>query len=851
MKKLLFILFVFTVFITANAQEVSISGNKFIVSGNEIWFNGINTPWHLFSDFGRSDFDPTWWEDEFERYVENHINLARVWIHCSGDVSPDIDETGYVSGASDKFWEDMDHLIQVSRYNQVYVLPALFSFDITKNTYQYYERWRAWLQSPDNIQSYIDNVLIPMVQRYDDEPYLLAWEICNEPEWMFENEEHGPQSFSDVQTMHAMLAAAIHKNCSKMVTTGSAAPKWNSPIYDDWGEYEGNMFSDEALSSTIDDDDAYLDFYQYHWYPWQSEWFASPFTQTTVEYGVDDRPVIVGETEGNDVCDEYVCQTLVEMYENAYQNGFDGVCAWKTPQNDGHGTFENIAVATNAFYENHPDLVYPEGSEPVAVDGVIISDTVIEIEERFSYTLTVTVTPEDANDKRVSWSSSNTDVATVDDGLVTAVASGEAIITVTTNDGGYTASCRVTVTERAGGCSNGTTISLPFSYTGTGVYCWVTSGTIEYVNSWGTDYVEINGEDYTNTYSSSMPDRIDGKYYIFYEASSDWSHFEAEGSDENEIYYELTTTVVGEGEVDPSEGSYEEGTQVTLIATAADGYKFSAWSGDASGISETITITMDSDKSVTATFVEESAVTYELTTTVVGEGTVSPESGTYEEDTEVTLTAIPAEDYEFVEWSGDASGTSETITITMDSDKSVTVTFQMVNITPVCEDPITITIPFSQDGSGEYCWYTTDDIAYVSSWNLDVLEINGEDYTNIWSDSMPAKQDNGYYIYYKGAYDWSHFEAAALKGATELSQNQTEGFSLYPNPFNESITMTIDNPDIVNSIVILDQLGRQVKHIQKADISKNTIIGYDFENGIYLIKINLQSGSKTIVVVKQ
>src|SRR5690606_10574786 len=135
------------------------------------------------------------------------------------------------------------------------------------------------------------------------------------------------------------------------------------------------------------------------------------FQQTTVEYGVDDRPVIVGEAEGNDVCDQYICQTVVEMYENSYQNGFDGMCAWKTPQNDGHGTFENIAVATNAFYNNHPDLVYPGGGTTVDVTGVSVSPTTLSLSTGQSHQLTATVEPANATDKRVSWSSSNTGVA--------------------------------------------------------------------------------------------------------------------------------------------------------------------------------------------------------------------------------------------------------------------------------------------------------------------------------------------------------------------------------------------------------------------------------------------------------
>ena len=68
--------------------------------------------------------------------------------------------------------------------------------------------------------------------------------------------------------------------------------------------------------------------------------------------------------------------------------------------------------------------------------------------------------------------------------------------------------------------------------------------------------------------------------------------------------YTLSVSVnpLGAGSVSPSDGQYEEGTQVTLTTTPASGYTFDYWGGDASGSLPTITITMDSNKSVTAYF---------------------------------------------------------------------------------------------------------------------------------------------------------------------------------------------------------------------------------------------------------
>ncbi len=61
-----------------------------------------------------------------------------------------------------------------------------------------------------------------------------------------------------------------------------------------------------------------------------------------------------------------------------------------------------------------------------------------------------------------------------------------------------------------------------------------------------------------------------------------------------------------------------------------------------------------------------------------GSVTLDPSGGTYPEGTVVTLTADPAENYQFAGWSGDASGTSATVSVTMDSDKQATANFSKV-----------------------------------------------------------------------------------------------------------------------------------------------------------------------------
>ena len=82
------------------------------------------------------------------------------------------------------------------------------------------------------------------------------------------------------------------------------------------------------------------------------------------------------------------------------------------------------------------------------VTGVSLSESEIVLNVGEGAKLWETVTPSTATNKKVDWSSDKPEVADVDDnGNVSAISEGEAIITVTTKDGGYKASCKVVVTK--------------------------------------------------------------------------------------------------------------------------------------------------------------------------------------------------------------------------------------------------------------------------------------------------------------------------------------------------------------------------------------------------------------------
>ena len=115
-----------------------------------------------------------------------------------------------------------------------------------------------------------------------------------------------------------------------------------------------------------------------------------------------------------------------------------------------HGLRPGTATVTATAEGKSGTCAVTVKAKAVNVTEVTLDKTELTLTEGETETLTATVKPDNADNKKVKWSSDKTDVATVDGaGRVTAVKAGEATVTVTTEDGGKTASCKVTVKAKA------------------------------------------------------------------------------------------------------------------------------------------------------------------------------------------------------------------------------------------------------------------------------------------------------------------------------------------------------------------------------------------------------------------
>jgi len=142
----------------------------------------------------------------------------------------------------------------------------------------------------------------------------------------------------------------------------------------------------------------------------------------------------------------------------------------------------------------------------------------------------------------------------------------------------------------------------------------------------------------------------------------------------------LTVDVTGGGQVelDPETEDYLSGTTVTLRAIADDGFTFFGWSGGASGAGSPLALTLNEDTVVEALFVEDTGGGtdgFALTIEIQGDGSVTPDGGTFAAGEMVTLIATPDVGASFVGWEQDASGSALTARVTMNGARNVRAVF--------------------------------------------------------------------------------------------------------------------------------------------------------------------------------
>lgn len=165
-------------------------GRQFLNAGQPQYLNGVNTPWHIFNEFGQTGggaYDSAWWEAEFDRLVDRGVNAVRVWVVCScANVGVTLNEDGTCNPPTALFWSNVDDMVARAAAHGLFVMPTMMSFDNWDWNNAGQERWVRMLGDAAGIQSLIDNYLVPFVERYKDNPWVFAVDLCNEMDWLYE-----------------------------------------------------------------------------------------------------------------------------------------------------------------------------------------------------------------------------------------------------------------------------------------------------------------------------------------------------------------------------------------------------------------------------------------------------------------------------------------------------------------------------------------------------------------------------------------------------------------------------------------------------------------------------------------
>ncbi len=198
--------------------------------------------------------------------------------------------------------------------------------------------------------------------------------------------------------------------------------------------------------------------------------------------------------------------------------------------------------------------------------------------------------------------------------------------------------------------------------------------------------------------------------------------------------YTITLNAGDGGTVSTTGGEYEEGQTVSVTATPQGEYLFTGWSDG--NTDATRTITVDATKTLTANFEKKK---YPLTVNIDGEGEVLEEiinagrTTDYDSGTTVKLTAVPADGWEFVGWTGAIESTELEVQLLVSEAKEINAEFKELEIESiVIENNIDSLIVSHKFSPIVYANYTNGEKLDISS-NVKISSVNKK--TTILNDN--------------------------------------------------------------------------------------------------------------------
>lgn len=325
------------------------------IDEQETFLFGANYPWFNYgTDFGenawgysgvaakRGDIDA-----DFEIMSAMGIRVVRWFVFVDGRASPEFSEDGSVTGLDDKVFDDLDAALDIAQNHNIHLVLVLLDF-----------HWLAPQTKDDKgvimgghldivenqakRESFFQNALMPLMERYGKNPYILSWEVINEPEWAIDDPSTRPNkdinlvSLKTMQSFVSETADFIHQNGGERVTVGSASRAW-------WKLWENTG----------------LDICQFHYYD-------ETLTDTPIDFPYEKMltrlPCIVGEFPT-----AKTALTSDEYYQTIIDNGYAGAFPWSLRAGDPYSDILSNKATIQTWatrLANNSEIPLPKGWIP-------------------------------------------------------------------------------------------------------------------------------------------------------------------------------------------------------------------------------------------------------------------------------------------------------------------------------------------------------------------------------------------------------------------------------------------------------------------------------------------------------
>ena len=291
---------------------------------------GANYAWH---DFGTDFGGLKYWQQngvlansaaidaELADMKSVGVNVVRWWImpdFRSDAVLFDSTDTPTGINSSSSFFADITEAMRLVEKHDMYVMFVIFSYDnfkVTKEVSGVKIRSITPIAT-DQVKrkSLVENIIRPLAKHVGKSLFskrVIAWDLVNEPEWaMTGKSKYGDPDYECNQGKNCItheqievflkdVVAVLRAETKSLITVGASAMKWR--------------YAWHGLG---------LDFYQYHIYDWIQDWW--PYNKTPTQYGVGDKPVVMGEYPMNGLKQV----TNAVLLPGLYQYQYAGALGW-------------------------------------------------------------------------------------------------------------------------------------------------------------------------------------------------------------------------------------------------------------------------------------------------------------------------------------------------------------------------------------------------------------------------------------------------------------------------------------------------------------------------------------------